>query len=228
MTNKKETIETTSPDVGSTISKTEVYIENNRKILTYIVAGIVIIILGFIGYQKLYVAPLENEAYSQMFMAEAYFEKDSFKLALNGDGYYPGFLSIIDDYGVTKAGNLAKYYAGISYLQLGNFEEAISYLKKFKGKDIIVSSMAKGAMGDAYVELGDYKKAISNYNAAANNKSNDFSTPIFLMKSAYVHEKSGNFSEALKIYERIQKEYPNSVEGRKIEKYITRTKLLAK
>ena len=51
-------------------------------------------------------------------MAEIYFEKDSFNLALNGDLNSAGFIDIADDYSSTKTGKLANYYAGICYLNL--------------------------------------------------------------------------------------------------------------
>ena len=65
--------------------------------------------------QGFYLEPLEQEAHADMYMAEIYFEKDSFNLALNGDGQYLGFLDIVDEYSLASAGNLANYYAGLCY-----------------------------------------------------------------------------------------------------------------
>ena len=216
----------TLEDVSGALSKSEQFIEDNKKRLTYIVGFIVIVVLIYIGYNKLYVAPMEQEANSQMFFAEAYFEKDSFRLALEGDGQNLGFLDIIDEYGSSSAGNLASYYAGICYLQMGDFESAIDYLEDFSSNDLLVSSMAKGATGDAYLELGEEDQALSNYLAAANDKPNDFTTPIFLLKAGYLYEKKSDYAMALELYQRIQKEFNKSNEGRKMDKYIARVKSL--
>lgn len=218
--NKNQTLE----DVGGALSKTEQFIEDNKKRLSYIVGFIIVLVLAYIGYNKLYIAPMEQEAHSQMFFAEAYFEKDSFRLALEGDGQNLGFLDIIDEYGASSAGNLASYYAGVCYLQLGDFENAVNYLEDFSCDDIMISSMAKGAAGDAYLELGEEDKALNNYLAAANDKPNDFTTPIYLLKAAMLYEKNKDFQKSLEIYERIQKEYSKSNEGRKMDKYIARAK----
>jgi TolA-binding protein len=218
--NKNQTLE----DVTGALSKTEQFIEDNKKRLSYVVGFIVILVLAYIGYNKLYLAPMEQEAHSQMFFAESYFEKDSFRLALEGDGQNLGFLDIIDEYGPSSAGNLASYYAGVCYLQMGDFESAVSYLEDFSSDDIMVSSMAKGAAGDAYLELGEEDRAIVNYLAAANDKPNEFTTPVFLLKAAYLYEKNNDFKKALSLYERIQKEYSKSNEGRKMDKYIARAK----
>jgi tetratricopeptide (TPR) repeat protein len=212
-------------DFESALTKTEQFIEDNQKILSYIVVGALLLVAGYLAFQKFVVAPKEDMALSSMYVAETYFQKDSFNLALNGDGNYDGFLDIIDEYGITKSANLAKYYAGICYLNLGNFEEAINYLSKFSTDDIMVGSVAKGAIGDAYTELGEYGKAISHYESAANDNPNEFSTPIYLSKAALLCEKESNFKKAIELYEKIKADYPSSQEGRSAEKMIARAKL---
>jgi tetratricopeptide (TPR) repeat protein len=147
---------------------------------------------------------------------------DSLNLALNGDGMYPGFLQIIDDYGITSSANLAHYYTGVIYLQMGSFEEAIDHLQKFKSKDQIVSAMACGAIGDAYMELNDISKAASYYLDAAEMRDNEFSAPIFYLKAGMAYELLGQYDDALEAYEIIKYEYPSSNEAREIDKYISR------
>ena len=210
--------------VEEALSKTEHFIEKNQKIILYIVGALVVLIGGYMAFKKFYLGPKETEAQSQMFWAEKYFEKDSLNLALNGDGNYLGFLDIIDEYGMTKSADLAHYYAGMCYLKKGQFEEAIDHLKDFDSDDQIVSSMAKGALGDAYMELGDNDKALDYYMKAADNNNNLFTTPMFLMKAGWTYEIMGNYAEALKLYERIRKDYYKSYESREIEKYIARAK----
>jgi tetratricopeptide (TPR) repeat protein len=149
---------------------------------------------------------------------------DSLNLALNGDGMYPGFLRIIDDYGMTKAANLSKYYAGVCYLRLGNFDEAIDYLESFKGRDQIVGPMAKGALGDAYLEKNQNDKAVACYTEAAEMNLNDFSTPLFLLKAGWTYEIMAEYDKAVKVYEQIKYDFPSSNEAREIDKYIARAK----
>lgn len=209
----------------SALSKTEQYIDKNKKSITYVVAGLIVIIALYFIYKKSYLAPLEDQAHQEMFMAENYFAKDSFKLALNGDGQYPGFIKIIEDYGSTNAGNLANYYAGVCYLHLNDFENAIKYLSDYSTDDPLLYTTAKGALGDAYLELGKLDDAILNYKKAAYDKPNQFSSPFYLMKLGFVYEKQEKWDKALEIYEFLEKEYNRSNEGRKIEKYITRAKI---
>jgi tetratricopeptide (TPR) repeat protein len=220
-TNQPDKTEGTIHAVEEAFSKTEHFIENNQKIILIIVGLLIVLVLGFFGFRKYYLQPRETEAQGQMFMAEKYFEMDSLSKALNGDGNYLGFLAIMDQYSMTKSANLSKYYAGICYLKLGQFEKAIEYLEKFNGKDMVVASMAKGGIGDAYLELNQPDKAIKYYLEAAEGKKNDFSSPIFYMKAAQVYEVQKNFEKALEYYKLVKKEYPRSVEAQEIDKNIS-------
>ena len=222
MAKKKDRTEEGIVAVEEALSKTEQFIENNQKMLTIIVAVIAILILGFFAFKKLYVEPQQQEATSQMFMAEKYFEMDSLNLALYGDGMYPGFLDIIDDYGITKSANLANYYAGICYLNLGDFEAAIDHLKSFKGRDQILGPMAKGAIGDAYMELNQPDEAVDYYIAAAEKSTNDFTTPLFYQKAGWAYELLEEYNKAIKVYTKIKEDYAQSNEARDIDKYIAR------
>ncbi|MCB2195337.1 MAG: tetratricopeptide repeat protein [Bacteroidetes bacterium] len=226
MSKNKETHQDQFESVENVLSKTEHYIEENQKSLTIIVAAIIIIVGGYLGYKRFVVTPKENEAKSQMWMAERYFARDSFNLALNGDGNYLGFLDIIDEYGITKSANLANYYSGISYLHLGQYENAIEYLKQFESDDKMVAPVAFGAIGDAYMELGNTDDALLFYNKAVNASENNFTTPIYLMKVAFVQKEQGEYEKALETYKKIQKEFPNTAEGRQIEKYIAQVNVL--
>jgi tetratricopeptide (TPR) repeat protein len=225
--NKKDENPTTISSVEETLTRTEHYLEENYKPLL-IGLGVIVVLVGFFWLGKLYLNKRNDEAQSQIFQAEKYLELDSLKLALNGDGNYLGFLDIAKNYKMTNTGNLARYSAGICYLQLGNYEEAISYLNKYSKKDKVIGSLAIGAIGDAYVELGNLEKGVAKYLEAADFAKNSFNTPLFLMKAGEIYELTGKLPEALKLYERIELQYPESTEGTTIEKYIARVKLLIK
>jgi tetratricopeptide (TPR) repeat protein len=206
--------------VEEAFGRTEQFIEKYQQIILIVIGVIVVIVLGFFGFKRFYMAPKEKDAQSQMFMAEKYFEQDSLKKALNGDGQYLGFLAIIDEYGMTKSANLAQYYAGISYLKLGQFDKALEHLDKFSSDDELIGPMAKGAMGDANMELNQTQKAADLYKEAAELRKNEFTSPLFLMKSGLAYEELGNFEKALETYKKIKADYPRSFEGREIDKNI--------
>jgi tetratricopeptide (TPR) repeat protein len=214
-------------NVEETLSKTEQFLEQNYKPLLIGLAAVVVLV-GLFWLAKLYLTKRNDEAQSQMYQAQKYLELDSINLALNGDGNYLGFLDIAKEYKFTKAGNLARYGAGICNLHLGNYQEAIDFLNKYSKKDQVIGSIALGATGDAFVELGNTDKGIAKYLEAAEFGKNSFNTPLFLMKAAELYEMNGKYADALKLYEQIKEGYPTSTEGSSIDKYIARAKLLSK
>jgi tetratricopeptide (TPR) repeat protein len=222
---------TTAPEeknivaVEEALSRSEQFIERNQNILIGVVVAIVLIIGGYIGYTRFILEPREQEARSLMFMAEKFFEQDDYRMALEGDGNNLGFLDIIDEYGMTQSANLSRYYAGVSYLNLGEFDQAITHLKKFRKKDQILGAMAYGAIGDAYLELEDMNNATRFYKRAANHEPNLLTSPAFLLKLGMTYELMGNHKDALDAYQRIQNEYRDSNEGRNIERYIARVRV---
>jgi tetratricopeptide (TPR) repeat protein len=211
-------------EVESALTKTEQFLEANSKLIGIVIGAIVVVSVGYLGLKKFYLEPRSTNAQEQMFMAQNYFEKDSFNLALNGDGTNPGFLDIIDDYGSTEAGNLANYYAGISYLHIGQYDNAIQYLKKFDTDDLLLGPIAVGAQGDAQLELGKTEKALDLYTEAYKMSKNELTAPIYMLKAGELLESSNKQAEALKLYEVIKQKYPETNEGRSIDKYIARAK----
>ncbi len=214
--------------VDNALSKTEQFFEKNSKIILMIIGGIALVVLGIFAFNKYYLQPKEQEAQSQMFYAIDYFEKDSIDLAIKGDSKgNPGFEAIINDYGITKAANLAHYYLGASYLKKGEFEKAIEEFKDFSTDDMMLGTLSLGCTGDAYMELGQTSKAIDYYVKAADRKANNFTSPMYLMKAGLDYEDSKEYKKALEMYERIKKDYFRSFEAREIEKYIARANTLS-
>jgi tetratricopeptide (TPR) repeat protein len=212
-------------ELESALTKTERFIEENQKPITYVVGAIILIVIAYLGFTRFYLQPREKEAQSQMFMAENYFERDSFNLAINGDGNYLGFLDIIDDYGMTKSANLAKYYTAISYLHLGQYEDALDYLKRFKTKDLLLGPIAEGAKGDASLELGDMDAALKHYRKAYKMNDNELTTPVYMMKAAKLLESMDELEDALALYKELKEKYPESTEGQNVDKYIARVEI---
>ncbi len=208
-------------NVENSLGRAEMFVEENRNKLFTILTVVVVIILGVWAYFKFVKEPRERNAAAQMHQAELNLQRDSIKWALDGDGNYPGFLQIINDYSGTKAANNAKYYAGACYMKLGKYDEAIKMLDGFSSSDPILEPVSIGLTGDAYMEKGDVDKAASLYGkAVAKAGDNKFVAPLYMQKLAVAFEKQQKYADALGVYENIKANFPTSTEAREAQKMI--------
>lgn len=215
-------------------SKTEAWVEKNQKVLIGVIAAVAVIVLGYFAYHQYIQKPKETEAMNEMFQAQNYWEqaltapaKDSlFNLSLQGGGGKFGFLDIIDNYGGTDAANLSQYYAGMAYLNLNKYKEAIDHLDKFSSKDDILAPLAKGAIGDAFAQLNQTEDALKYYEEAAKMRTNDFTTPRFLLKAGIAAMSLNKTDKALDHFKKISEDYPKSAEAPKAEVYLGRAQAM--
>lgn len=207
-------------NVGEAISQTEQFFDKYKKVIIYSLSALVVIIALGLLYKQFVMIPKEKEAVNQTFKAEQYFRNNEFEMALNGDGNAYGFKQIIDEYGA-KAGDAVYFYAGVCELQLGNYKDAMGYLKKYNGTDPIIYARALACIGDAHSGMGEYKEAAAEYEKAAAHADNVLAAG-YLLKAGTVYEELGENAKALKMYEQIRDKYPQSYESFDISKYITR------
>ncbi len=202
--------------------RTGVFIQENRKSLLVIGGTVIGLVLLFFAYQRFYLAPRETEAINQMFKAQQYWEQKNWDKAIKGDGNFPGFEKIIEDYDNTKSANLAYYYLGIAYLNKGEYQKAAENLTNYNGSDPIIAPEALGAAGDAYVELKNYDEAVVFYKKAASKGNNLFAAPIYLKKLGLVYEEQKDYKSAVDAYSKIKNDYPESSAASTIDMYIAR------
>lgn len=226
MSDKKKQTEDPEELIESAIDSTEGFLEKNRKQLLIGLGVVVLVACAIFAYTTLVSEPREYKASSEMFVAEQMFAADSFAVALNGSEFAKGFIDIANDYSSSSVGNTANHYAGVCYIKLGDFENAITYLEKYNKVDgiaaEIVNAQNLGLQGDANVQLNELSLALNKFEDAANISNNDFTTPMYLKKAGIVAEKLDQKEKALELYTAVKNQYPTSLEGRDIDKYIGR------
>lgn len=218
--NEKEALR--RENIEETVSKTDQFYNENKKTIWTVVAILAVVALAVFAYIKLIYQPKCEEAMQQAFPAENSFAEGNYDLALNGDGNVLGLADIISEYG-SKAGSAVYMEAGISALQLGQFEDALKYLKKYNGKEPILAARALAAQGDALAGLEKYEEAIAAYKKAA-AKSDDSFSAGYLLKAGILCEELGQKENALECYKTVKDKYSASIEGYEIDKYISRVK----
>lgn len=184
--------------------------------------AIIVICGGYLAYKYLYQIPQEQKAADAIFKAEEYYRMDSLNTALNGDGVNAGFLKVIDKFGGTPAGNMARFYAGHILLKQGNFAQAEKHLEAFKTGSKMIQARAYKLLGDAYAEQGKNKDALSSYKKAATHFADDeVNSSEYLFLAAYFAERvAKDKKEAVDLFKKLKEKYPRSERGFEAEKYL--------
>ena len=224
MTEKKHTQDPLNVDEA--LSTSEAFLLKNKNLLLGIVAAIVVVVAGVLGYKHFISVPKELKAAEAIFKVEQYFGADNYEIALNGDSTgYAGFVKLADEFSGTDAGNLANAYAGICYAQLGKYEDAIKFLDKFSADDYFVAPAIIGTLGNCYAQVGQLDKAAATLLKAADKANSVSLSPIYLLQAGQILEKQGKNAEAVEAYKQIKTKYANSYQAMDIDKYIERASI---
>lgn len=212
--------------LGEAMNRTELFFEKNGRTVSFVFLGLLVLAALIFGYRSLILQPRVTKAAEMIAQAQTRFDgaNPDFELALSGDDNGAGFLDVISKYGSTPAGNLAKHYAGICYLRMGDLENAASYLAKFselKGlPGELINAQNYGLQGDVAVEQGNYSKAVGLYEKAVAAADNNLTAPMYLRKAGLAELAQGNKAAAQKFFEQILADYPASMDAREAEKLI--------
>jgi tetratricopeptide (TPR) repeat protein len=144
--------------------------------------------------------------------------------ALEGDDENEGFLGIASSFKFTKTANSANYFAAKCYLGLGDKEEALNYLLKFKHKEDIVWFEAQALISDLYDDQQDLPMAIKYCKKAAESKDPYFA-PVSLFKLGQFYEREGNWKKAAEAYQTIQNKFYAEYQKMNIDKYLERARI---
>ena len=219
MAKNTKNVDNTVQEVDAALSKTEQFVEKNKNIIMYALIGVIVIVAAIWGWNKLS-ASNNEKAQDEIWASQLLFEQGQYEQALEG------FEALISEYGSTKAGNLAKAYAGLCNKELGNYEEAIKQLKDFSGNDDVIAPAVLAAQGDCLVnqENADNKKAAELFEKAAKAADNAQFSPLYLKKAGLAYEAAGDNAAALKAYQTIKDNWAETMSAQTIDKYIERVK----
>ena len=219
--------------LDSGANKAEEWLLKNQKPLIIVLSALLIGVLGYMTYMRYVQEPAEVNAANELAYPKAYFDQaqtnttaaDSlYTMALDGaDGKY-GLVEIAKKYSNTKAGNLANYYAGISYLKKKDYKQAISFLNDFSSDDMMLNAVANGSIGDAFANLGQLEDAFDYYKKAVSSNSNNYTTPFFLDKAAAIALSLGKNKEAEEFYTKIHIDFSKSAQAKDIKAKINQAK----
>lgn len=221
MTKKVNNVEVNEFD--ETIAASKTFFDKYKNQIIYGGGAVLAIIIACLLIHQFYIVPRNNKADESIFKAQQMYMNGNYEKALNGEGDAMGFLAVADQYGSTKAGNLARLYAAMCYAQTDKYQEAVDMLEDFDDcDDEMVSPATIGMLGNCYAELGQNDKAASYLRKAADKADNNTLSPIFLIQAGQLFEALNQNDKALDCYQLIKTKYQQSMQFAEVDKYIER------
>lgn len=209
------------------------FYKNNEKVIYGVLLGILIAVILIVALYRFVIVPRNQKAaeaimppIEQFTMAMSTGDSLAFATALEGNEESEGFLTIIDEYGSTKAANTAKYYAALCYLHQHNIDEALEMLLNYKKKDDNVWYSAQMLIGDLYDEQGDVENAKKYYKHAIKGNT-ELVAPTAAFKLGMLYEREENWSEAYNNYQLIEDKFYQRYTEMGVAKYLERAKIKA-
>ncbi|MBC8397757.1 MAG: tetratricopeptide repeat protein, partial [Flavobacteriales bacterium] len=217
----KESLKDALLNSDSPIARGAGFLDKNKKRLSIIGGGLVLITLGLFFYNQFIYKPADLKSQESLWHGEyALLNEQNWSAAISGDSIgNAGLKSVAESYSGYSGGDIAQYELGIAYLNNGQYQEAITALEQVAFEDEMIASITFGAIGDAYIELGNITSAAGYYEKAYTNSKNDLTGPIYMLKAAYAKETENKYEDAVKIYQKLMDEYQLAPEVNKAKKY---------
>ena len=115
------------------------------------------------------------------------------------------FVAVAKDYGWLAEGAKARYFAGVTYQELGQTASAETELKAAAGAwDRNVSNLANLALAGVYRQTGRDPQAIEIYNALIAKPSVTVSAPVAQLDLADLYASTGKQNEARALWAKVK------------------------
>jgi len=194
------------------------------KVIYGVTIGLLVVVGILLAFNKFYIVPQTEKASALMTAPIEYMMRTdslSLTIALEGDDEHEGFLTIASSFRFTRTANTANYFAGLCYLKLGDKDEALRYLRKFKHRDDVYWYGAQALISDLYDDQGDIKRAI-RYCRRATEGNDPYLTPVNLFKLGQLYERENDWRRAVVAYQTIQNNFHSEYQKMGVDRYLER------
>jgi tetratricopeptide (TPR) repeat protein len=206
----------------STYYKTYGYFEENKsRLLT--VAGVLIAVVALVYF---YINNrIENNRIAgvQLSRVMDIYDQGSYLEAIEGreGANIVGLKEIVEEYGSTENGELAKIYLANSYNFLGRNDEALEYYEDYSGSNETFRATAFAGQAGIYAYRQEYQKAADLYLKASRVSESNPLNPEYMLNAGINYLDAGDHAEARELFDRIKDDYPTSSAFREVDRYLS-------
>jgi tetratricopeptide (TPR) repeat protein len=205
----------------TTYFKATEFFYQNKKYVSWVVAGLVVIVVAIVIYANNQSANSEK-ATTALGNILPYYERGDYQTAINGvpEKNILGLKEIAGDYGSTNSGNMAKFYLANAYFFLSNYDEALKYFEEFSSSYPLLRASALAGIGGCYEGKGDHKAAAEYFEKAASKAPEAQLSAEYLNRAARDYGLAGKKDRAIELLKRLKKDYPSSSYAREADRWI--------
>ncbi len=136
-----------------------------------------------------------------------------------------GLKTIVENYGSTEQGEVAKLYLANSYYYTGKYDEALKVYSDISNSHYSLHAAALAGEGACYEEKGDFVKAGHSYEKAAHVYKYNALNPSYLLHSGIAYLKAKKYDEAQTVLKLVETDYKTSQEAKEAERYMDEVEL---
>lgn len=205
----------------STYVKVTTLYEQNKRNISIALTVLVVAVFAVVIYLKNRADNNEKALTALGAIFESY-DAGQFQTAVDGipEKNIQGLKAIVDNYGNSKSGDLARFYLASAYSQLGRYSEALREFEDYSPSGELLSVARLSGIGSCQEALGMFGEAASAFEKAATQFPKDISAAENLNDAARDYARAGEKEKAIDIYKRIKKNYPTTAFARDADRFI--------
>jgi TolA-binding protein len=195
--------------------------QQNKRTVNGVLTGVVVIAIVAVAYLN-NVNSNNLKATSELGKISSYYDQGKYDVAINGNlqENVRGLQSIVDDYGSTKAGELATFYLADCYYAQGNYDKALQYFLDVHVSDELISASAIAGAAACYEAQANYEKAATTYEKAAFKYTKDVNAAENMFHAAKNYLAAGNKEKAAELFKKVKKDHQTAAIARDIDRWI--------
>jgi len=121
------------------------------------------------------------------------------------------FLDVAKQYGRTKPGQVARYYAALSEIQLKKYSDAEKNLNQVSDSDVDLAGLARFQLAGVYLQENKGSQAVDLYKQLADKPTVFVPKPLVLLTLAD-HYRKTDPAQATKLYNQVKQEFPDAAQ----------------
>jgi tetratricopeptide (TPR) repeat protein len=194
----------------------------HKKQVGTVLTVAVVVVLGVVVYLNNQ-ATNNEKASTDLAKVYSFFDGGQYQQAIDGipERNIPGLKSIVENYGGTRSGDMARFYLASAYYSMGKYDDALEQFEDTGDLGPRLGVARLSGMAGCYEARQKYSEAGEYYEKAATAYADDINAAENLNNAARSYASAGNKEKALELYKKLKKSYPTTSFGREADRFIS-------